>query len=118
MTRRFTCYFCALVFSLVALAGCGGSKASVAGDVSADGTPVDHGSIVFVPAGGSGASVGTDVRDGKYTLPAERGLVAGKYKVEITWNKKTGRKGRDIADTGAVIEERLQVLPEKFNKKT
>jgi hypothetical protein len=117
MFRKTLLAVCCLP-ALVVLAGCGGSSASVEGTVSVDGTPVDHGSIVFAPAGGSGATVGTDIRDGKYTLPTERGLTSGKYKVEITWNKKTGKKMKDVADTGAVTDDRMQVLPEKFNKNT
>jgi hypothetical protein len=116
MTRKTILALCCLP-TLFLLAGCG-SSASVEGTVSVDGTQIDHGSIVFVPAGGSGNPVGTDIRDGKYEIPSERGLTSGNYKVQILWNKKTGKKTKDITDTGAVIDERMQVLPPNYNTNT
>jgi len=115
MSRRLTP--CALALGLVGLAGCAGPNSPVEGTVSVDGTPVDVGSIVFVPEGG-GQPSGGDIRDGKYSIAEERGPAPGKYKVQITWNRKTGKKVKDVADTGETKDVRVQVLPDKFNKST
>src|SRR5262245_23727809 len=75
------------VFGLVllGLTGCGGGGSSIEGEVTYNGEPVDGG-ISFVSSDGStgeGASAGEDIREGKYSIPYDRGLKPGKYKVEI-----------------------------------
>jgi hypothetical protein len=72
---------CALPL-LLALAGCGG--ASVSGTVTYQGKAVEDGYISFQPADGKGTPVGAPIAAGKYTVS---GLVAGKYKAQITGNR-------------------------------
>jgi hypothetical protein len=103
------------VVAALAVVGCGGGKGSVSGAVTVDGESVDDGSIVFTPTGGAGRPVGTSIKDGKYAIDDDRGLVAGAHKVEITWNKRTGKKSKDTADTGEVKDERKQVLGPEHN---
>jgi hypothetical protein len=102
------------------VAGCGGGRGSVSGTVKVDGQPVDAGDITFVPADVSKGlrPVGASITDGKYEIDADRGLAAGSYKVQITWNKKTGKKTKDVADTGEIKDERRQVLPAEYNTAT
>jgi hypothetical protein len=68
-------------------AGCGGggdSRRAVQGTVTLDGRPLSEGTIVFLPASGAdGATSGGPIRDGRFALPAARGLVPGDYRVQI-----------------------------------
>lgn len=114
-TRLLAVATVALASSL--LAGCGGGTASVEGTASFNGEPIADGSINFVSDQGKAQAGGT-IKDGKYTVGADRGLTAGKYKVEVYWNKKTGKTVIDTADTGQAKAETKQVIPEQFNKAT
>jgi hypothetical protein len=107
----------AVAVALTALAGCGPSRVTVSGDVAYEGQPVDDGAVVFVPEGGGAdaTQVGASIHDGKYTIDEARGLRPGKYKVQITWMRKTGKK---FQGADGVEDEKVQVLPPKFNTET
>jgi hypothetical protein len=99
----------------VIVVGCGGPRGAVSGTVTLDGAPIEKGMITFEPAEGSGLSkVAAEIVAGKYELPADRGPLPGKYKVEFTSQKKTGRKV-PTGDGDATIDETEQALPPKFN---
>jgi hypothetical protein len=114
-------------WSLVALAallaGCGQRGYSgpgrfpLAGTVTYDGQPIDIGSISFLPLNeSSGQRVsGGYIFDGKYEVPEGQGANAGKYRVEIRWQKLTGKKIRDRSSED-LIEQRAEGLPAKFHK--
>jgi hypothetical protein len=101
------------------LAGCGSSKYKgdqrypLAGEVTFEGQPIDVGSIAFIPVADKGRASGGVITDGKYDVPEERGVGAGKYRVEIRWLKRTGKKLKD-AESGEMYDERREALPEKF----
>ncbi|VTR90792.1 Uncharacterized protein OS=Planctomyces maris DSM 8797 GN=PM8797T_14921 PE=4 SV=1 [Gemmata massiliana] len=107
----------ALVGALVVLTGCGG-RGAVEGTVTFNGEPVDNGGINFVAEDGKSTGAGGEIKDGKYTITGDRAPAPGKYKVQIVWNKKTGRVITDTADTGAKVNETRQVIPEQFNTQT
>lgn len=77
---------------LASLAGCGGQdgpqKYTLEGAVNlASGKPVPAGEISFEPdsgAGNKGPASMTQIKQGKYALPLEHGVVGGKYVVTIT----------------------------------
>jgi len=113
-----------LILSFGCLTGCSGSNASATGTVTYDGTPVDDGSITFVPDKADGRKpVNAPIANGKYTVESGRGLAPGKYKVEITANKKADGKadgrgdGKKGADPDLQVQPK-QVLPEKYNKQS
>jgi len=109
-----------LVLALLCLAGCGG-RASVQGSVSYAGAPVDDGTIAFISTdggSGEGANASGDVKDGKYSISGDRGPKSGKYKVEIYWNKKTGKMVGTPGDASVKMAEVKQMLPPKYNKQT
>lgn len=110
--RGFAAGLCTLAF---AAAGCGGSKSSAEGTVTCDAGTVDTGSVTFVPTSGGDQAVKVSGRvfDGKYTIDESQGLAPGKYKVEINWNKKTGR--RVSTGDGASWDETKEGLPAKYN---
>src|SRR5438876_9410259 len=72
--------------------GCSGNLATVEGNVTFDGQPVEKGSIIFEPADGVGPVAGGTIENGKYRLNWEEGLVPGKMIVRISAVRPTGRK--------------------------
>lgn len=67
--------------------GCGprSDRLAIHGKVTLDGTALDNGSIRFSTAGGGKLfSSGAMIKDGVYDIPQEKGLPAGKYRVEIS----------------------------------
>jgi hypothetical protein len=109
-------WYCFLPLALLALSGCGSTTAT--GTVTLDNSPVDGGAILFIPieeAGGSRPTVGGEIIDGKYTLLGAKGLATGKYRVRITWNKKTGRKVTVPGDNTVQMDETVQSIPGKYN---
>jgi len=57
---------------------------AVSGRVLLAGAPLDTGTIEFRPVSADGGSVGgAAIRDGRYRIPGDRGLLAGEYDVRI-----------------------------------
>jgi len=79
-----------------------------------DGEPVQGGSLVFLPTGEGGTKGAAEIIDGKYAIPSEQGLLPGTYRVEIHWFKATGKQVPS-GDPGMTMEERVQVVPAKYN---
>ena len=106
----------ALVFSLSVLlvTGCGGG-AGVSGSVSIDGQPVDGGGIAFLKEGGKEAVATGRVIAGRYELPRNPKMEAGKYTVQITWQKPTGKKVKDESDSGVEVDELAEYIPPEYN---
>jgi hypothetical protein len=101
----------------MAAAGCGGGPAAVEGEVKYDGQPIQNGTIAFIPAGGDagGKKAGGPIVDGRYAIPADLGPAPGRFKVEVRWNKPTGKKYKsDAGEFDAVAEG----LPDKYHDKT
>jgi hypothetical protein len=112
---------CCLAGLCVALVGCGEAeyegpqRLPLSGKVTYDGEPIDLGSIAFLPADGDKQRVsGGEIIDGSYSVPEARGANAGKYNVQIRWQKQTGRQVRDPG-TGELVDERKEGLPAKFH---
>lgn len=110
------------------LAACGCSRRTyegprrfpLSGKVTVDGSPLDVGTISFVPKSGDGARqrvCGGPIMDGVYSIPEDAGANAGPYRVEIRWNRKTGKKYRD-PDSGEEYEERKEGLPAKYHQQS
>jgi len=106
----------ASIVSLVWMAGCGSSgpeRHTVAGTVTLDGSPIEEGTITFVPIeGGNGGS--GEITDGAYKLEGNSGLVVAEYKVEVYAMKKTGKKVPGAGPDG-MIDEAISIIPPKFN---
>jgi hypothetical protein len=107
------------VLGCAAVVGCGGhERLAIKGKVTINGTPMDLGMITFKPddpAEGR-TSVGGKVTNGNYFLDATRGPLPGKYRVQISWSKKTGKK--ISTGDGGMQDETKEGLPAKFNKDT
>ena len=96
------------------LVGCGGdSVVRVAGTVSVNGTPVQQGTIRFLPADGRGPSAEAVIQEGRYRLE----LPPGNKKVAIMGFKIVGELfpwGPD-APSSPQLEP---VVPPQFNSRT
>ena len=103
---------------LFTCAGCtGGTPCAVSGLVTFDGQPLAEGNIKFDPAEeNEGTSGSAKVTDGKYAIPLEAGMLAGKFMVSITATKATGRQVRQFDSTTALMPEIIQYIPEQYNR--
>ena len=96
--------------ALAMVSGCsrGDGRQRVTGRVTLDGEPLAEGAINFRPAPGLTAnSSGGPIKAGRFQLPADRGLVPGRYLVTVTAMRETGRMIEDeqmgtIAETEQV----------------
>jgi hypothetical protein len=67
-------------------AGCSGDSSgryAISGTVKLDGAPLDKGNISFQPVEGGLTSSGAVISQGEYSIPRDKGLPVGKYRVEI-----------------------------------
>lgn len=112
------------LFFLVAmtLAGCGsaidtGGRKAVTGDVTLDGVPIVEGSIRFEPQSGTTAT-GAMIADGKYEIPADKGLLPGSYRVYINALEpvEDNRSADDMMNNPG--PPRKELIPAKYNKKS
>jgi hypothetical protein len=99
----------------LSLAGCTAEKtASIHGRVTLDNEPVANGSIVFLPASGTGKKAAAAIEQGLYSIPATDKLPPGSYRVEISWRKPTGRQILS-ADPGIMTDETREAVPAHYN---
>src|SRR6266849_10471064 len=71
----------------VGIFGCADGKPkryAVSGEVKWQGKPLDQGGITFVGEDLALGSGWAPIKDGKYSIPAKEGLLAGRYKVSIS----------------------------------
>lgn len=117
--RPYQRLLCAMI--VVCLIGCGSSgppRAAISGTVTLDGEPVSEGTIAFLPAADTkGASTGTEIKEGKYSISSANGPTYGKYKVQIHWSKKTGKQIEvgSPAPPGTMKDEVIEAIPAKYN---
>jgi hypothetical protein len=113
--------FAPLGGALIALGfciGCGGSLATVEGNVTFDGQPIEQGSIVFEPADGKGPVAGGNIQNGKYRLGPESKLAPGNKIVRISATRATGKKipAGPPAPDNAMVDEVQQYIPANYNE--
>src|SRR5262245_13950466 len=111
---RFRCFCALLALALAAflLPGCSGGP-RVDGTVTFNNEPVSDGTITFVPStpgADKGGRASAPIQGGKYSLRNKKGFTPGSYRVEIIWNKATGRKVDTPGDPGNLIDETVQVI--------
>ena len=98
----------------VLLAGCTDSagRRSISGTVLLDQQPLTNGMIDFRPAAGhTGPTSGAAIENGKFTIPADKGLMPGEYVVRVQTFKKTGRTIHDY-QRGPIPEQ----IPVQFKE--
>ena len=87
------------------VAGCGGGMATVSGKVTYDGSPVEDGTITFLPADGKGPSAGGKISGGSYVVD---NLTPGPKVVQIVAVKKVpfARSSEEMAKRAAADRAR------------
>lgn len=100
---------------LAAFSGCGGNDlATVRGQVTLDGKPIESGLITFLPVDGKGASGGAKIVNGQY----ETQLDPGEKTVSILAERVTETHQSKPGDPAGTIEIKQQYLPAKYNTAT
>jgi hypothetical protein len=110
-------------FLFALLAGCGASpddyegpkRYALTGKVTFNGSPVDGGTISFIPPDEDTRPCGATIVAGQYAIPEAQGANEAQYRVEIRWLKPTGKQHKDDQDTGEMIDEVEQVIPATYN---
>lgn len=105
---------------LAALCGCGGSsRQEITGEVQLKGRPIEDGIIRFEPLDGQATGEGASILNGKYTIPRDKGLLPGKYRVSIYAGD--GRSGAGDASPDSPHAGKRpgqERVPPEFNEKS
>jgi hypothetical protein len=118
---------CLFVLTVVlATGGCGddaGGRQAVSGSVTLKGKPVAEGMIDFIPlagpsGGGTYTKSGAVIKDGKYTIPKNQGLVPGQYKVSLSAPDKHHKLGGDELPGPTSSRTSKNLIPPEYNLKT
>lgn len=110
-----------LLFSLVALVGCGGGDGLVPvnGTVTVDNKPGDSAAVEFIPKGNTQGNGGTALADanGKYeilTPQGKKGLLPGEYAVRISYRRNPDGSAPD-PNAPPIDSKASEWLPPKFS---
>jgi hypothetical protein len=107
---------CLSMFVLSLCPGCGGNlgeRLSLGGSVTFDGQPLERGSISFNSVGeGSNSTTGGAILNGEYSIAAERGLIAGAYRVSISAADTSNATPAGLPATGQFFPS---LIPPEFN---
>ena len=99
--------------------GKGGNHASIHGQVTLDGKPLEHGSILFVPIqGAKGVPTGGPITNGSYELLGPGGPAIGVNRVEVQAVRKSGKMVQDPyapKGQGKFIELEVGAVSPRFN---
>lgn len=106
----------AVLAGVALLTGCGGSatdRQAVSGTVTLKGSPLDQGTIQFIPKAKEGAFSGANIENGKYRIAAAQGLVPGQYEVRISSGQPNTKAAE--AAPGETGPPALERIPPEFN---
>ncbi|QDV59109.1 carboxypeptidase regulatory-like domain-containing protein [Rosistilla oblonga] len=114
------CFLVTVALTLM-ISGCGpdtGGRVGVTGTVTFQGQPLDSGNIQFDAVDGSGMT-GAAITDGKYSVPAETGVIPGEYTVRVSKAGDDAAAPKPVAgeapgDPGA-FSPREEMIPEEYN---
>ena len=128
MLHRAVCSALLAFLLVVAAPGCGdssglGRRYPVSGSVTYNGTPLEHGTISFAPADGTGRAAGGTITDGRYSLTthdSDDGALPGKYRVSVVAKLADPskvdlkiKKSREGRETEAEKQAMAIVYPQK-----
>ena len=117
--RRAGASWLALALLGLVLGGCGEREVPRGrgfGSLSVGGTALAEGRIRFFPLG-EGIGSDSEIVAGKYEIPADRGLSAGRYRVEVSFLKATGKKVPNYdGEPGAMMDEIIETISPRYNR--
>jgi hypothetical protein len=111
------------MMGVLALAGCGPSsdRLEVTGRIALDGAPIDQGSIRFTSTSSEKlVASGAMIEQGEFTVPQEKGLVPGTYRVEISAPDTSGKLVVHPSAPGEPIlpPTAMERIPADYNTET
>jgi hypothetical protein len=128
MKRKRSCVALILGCILGTAIGCARdvpNRAVVKGTITIDGAPLPTGSIDFIPMDRGGQPGGAAIEKGHFAISADKGLMAGAYKVQVQAQRPTGKKVWDgMGDERAPASKKNYVnvmesyIPAKFNNRS
>jgi hypothetical protein len=110
-----------------AIAGCGADadelpRRAVSGTITLDGQPLEAGMISFVPDGPgqqNPVTAGAVIRQGAYSIDADKGLTPGNYRVSIISEaKSTKPKDGRGPGPGELKAATKEPIPARYNTRT
>jgi len=109
-----TCCFLFLALAVV-LAGCSGGTATIEGNVTLDGAPLEDGKIRFEPADGKGPTGEAVITNGRYTIE----LTPGAKRVMIEGWRVVGREPITPDDPQSpMYDVKEPIVPARCNRNT
>jgi len=113
-------WICLVVIS--SIAGCSSESASsLSGKATFDGAPIPDGNIRLDPIGDTpGPGGAAKIIAGKYEIPRDAGMLAGKHQVLISAARATGRQVRaeNLNGGPSTIAEIAPYIPARYNANT
>jgi hypothetical protein len=113
-----------LIFTLLLLPiviGCSDNnpqgRVAVRGEVTFDGKPLEQGSILFSSVSGTTPMVatGSPIRNGKFSLPAEKGLIPDQtYSVQFRSVEDISSTRKETGNPMNAIPKTRSILPRKY----
>jgi hypothetical protein len=111
--------------ALVAL-GCSADddlpRQPVSGLIRLDGKPLREGIIHYYPRGSGGVRpgvlAGAMIRNGRFSIPRELGLIPGKYAVAVFAGSPTERRGEGDKGPGNGKTVAKELIPAKYNSQS
>jgi hypothetical protein len=114
-SRNATILLVGAVLLVLVASGCSSGRVGIHGTVSYKGSPVVMGKIQFLPKDKeSGTPEMAVITDGNYAFAADKGLLPGSYRVEITAPDIKGPRPAATAAPGAPRRDK-ELLPEQYN---
>jgi hypothetical protein len=114
MVRRLVLLMLLGLGGVVLGSGCGPGTATIDGEVTVDGKPLEKGVISYTPADGNGAPVTAEVRNGRYEVRT----VAGRKVVQISAPIVVGQRKEHKGPGAALIDITEESLPPSCNSKS
>lgn len=105
-----------LALVVLGLSGCSDNGLTkVSGTVSFDGTPVEEGSISFMPVDGKGVTAGGVIENGKYSAKVSPGEMA--VQIYATKEVKKENPTQEEIERG-ITSDPVQYIPAQYNKES
>jgi len=99
---------------IVIASGCTSRYATVEGEVTYEGQPIEIGRILFEPEDSKAPKRGGRFDKGHYVLTSPDAPTPGNHLVRISWLKPTGQTYRN--EFGDVLPRTAEGLPDKYHK--
>ncbi len=114
---RSACRSAAVLLLAILVSGCGqgtGGRLEISGTVRFQGAPLKAGTIEFASADAKQLT-GSTITDGKYSVPADKGLPPGKYTVRISAAQDSGAAPTGPPGPESMTQQAKALIPPQYN---